>query len=78
MESGTVEQVSAEQPAALAAATLCEAFQITAAERPDAVALRTPGDGVSITLGGAYAQRVRGIAAGLASARRASAATRSR
>ena len=49
MESGTVEQVSAEQPAALSAATLCEAFQITAAERPDDVALRTPGDGVSIT-----------------------------
>ena len=66
MESGTVEQVSAEQPAALAAATLCEAFQITAAERPDDVALRTPGDGVSITwkeLG----DRVRRIAAGLAS-----------
>ncbi len=66
MESGTVEQVSAEQPAALAAATLCEAFQITAAERPGDVALRTPGDGVSITWED-YAKRVRRIAAGLAS-----------
>src|SRR6187431_3361573 len=65
MESRTVEQVSAEQPAALAAATLCEAFQITAAERPDAVALRTPGDGVSITWK-ELSSRVRNIAAGLA------------
>ena len=65
MESGTVEQVSAEQPAALAAATLCEAFQITAAERPGDVALRTPGGGVEITwkeLSG----RVERIAGGLA------------
>ena len=60
------EQASAEQPAALSAATLCEAFQITAAERPDAVALRTPGDGVSITWK-EYAERVPRIAAGLAS-----------
>jgi long-subunit acyl-CoA synthetase (AMP-forming) len=64
MESGTVEQVSAEQPAALAAATLCEAFQITAAERPDDVALRTPGDGVSVTWR-QLAERVQRIAAGL-------------
>ena len=66
MESGTVEQVSAEQPAALAAGTLCEAFQITAAERPGDVALRTPGDAVSITWD-EFAKRVRRIAAGLAS-----------
>src|SRR5688572_3704843 len=65
MESGTVEQVSAEQPAALAAATLCEAFQITAAERPDDIALRTPGDAVSITWK-ELATRARNIAAGLA------------
>ena len=65
MESGTVEQVSAEQPAALAAATLCEAFQITAAERPGDIALRTPGDAVSITWK-ELATRVRNIAAGLA------------
>jgi len=66
MESGTVEQVSADQPAALSAATLCEAFQITAAERPDEVALRTPGDAVSITWK-EFGSRVRRIAAGLAS-----------
>jgi long-subunit acyl-CoA synthetase (AMP-forming) len=66
MESGTVEQVSADQPAALSAATLCEAFQITAAERPAEVALRTPGDAVSITWK-ELAQRVQRIAAGLAS-----------
>jgi long-chain acyl-CoA synthetase len=66
MESGTVEQVPTEQPAALSAATLCEAFQITAAERPDDVALRTPGDAVSITWK-EFAGRVRRIAAGLAS-----------
>jgi len=36
-------------PAALRATTLCQAFQITAAERPDQIALRTPGDGVAIT-----------------------------
>ena len=66
MESGTVERASAGQPAALSAATLCEAFQITAAERPDEVALRTPGDGVSVTWA-EYAQRVPRIAAGLAS-----------
>jgi long-chain acyl-CoA synthetase len=46
--------------------TLCEAFQATAAERPDQVALRTPGDGVSITYR-EYAERVRRIAGGLAS-----------
>ena len=66
MESGTVDRTSAGQPAALSAATLCEAFQTTAAERPDAIALRTPGDGVSVTWA-EYAQRVPRIAAGLAS-----------
>ncbi|MFN8174400.1 MAG: AMP-dependent synthetase/ligase [Solirubrobacteraceae bacterium] len=53
------------RPAALDAATLCEAFQATAAERPDQVALRTPGGGVEITFA-EYAERVRAIAAGLA------------
>lgn len=48
-----------------AASTLCEAFQITAAERPAHVALRTPGDEVSITWA-SYAERVRRIAGGLA------------
>ena len=43
---------------------MCEAFQITAAERPDQVALRTIADGVSITFA-QYAERVRRLAAGL-------------
>jgi long-subunit acyl-CoA synthetase (AMP-forming) len=46
-------------------ATLCEAFQTTAAEHPDAVALRTVGDTVTITWR-QYQGRVRAIAAGLA------------
>src|SRR5437764_171622 len=65
MESATAEQVRAGRPAALDAATLCEAFQLTAAERASQVALRTPGDGVSFTFG-EYAARVRAIAGGLA------------
>lgn len=51
--------------AALAAPTLCAAFQATAAARPVQVALRTPDDGVSVTWA-QYAQRVARIAAGLA------------
>src|SRR4029079_1534338 len=64
MESGTAERAAPERPAALDAATLCEAFQVTATERADQEALRTPGGGVSITFG-EYADRVRRIAAGL-------------
>jgi long-subunit acyl-CoA synthetase (AMP-forming) len=60
-----VQAESVAAPRALGAATLCEAFQITAAERPDQVALRTPGDVVAITFG-EYARRVEEIAAGLA------------
>jgi long-chain acyl-CoA synthetase len=52
------------RPRALDAGTMCEAFQITAAEHPDQVALRTIGDGVSITFG-EYSQRVRRLAGGL-------------
>ncbi|HEY2771977.1 MAG TPA: long-chain fatty acid--CoA ligase [Solirubrobacteraceae bacterium] len=48
-------------PPALAATTMCEAFQITAAARPDRVALRTLGDEVSITFA-EYAHRVRKLA----------------
>ena len=66
MESGTVDRASLEQPPALGAATLCEAFQATAAERPDEVALRTPGDGMAVTWA-EYAARAERIAAGLAS-----------
>src|SRR5581483_3223312 len=58
----TSAEVSA-RPRALQAATMCEAFQITASERSDQVALRTLGDAVSITFG-EYAERVRRLAAG--------------
>jgi long-chain acyl-CoA synthetase len=51
-------------PRALGATTLCEAFQITAAELPDQVALRTVGGETEITFG-EYAERVRRLAAGL-------------
>ena len=44
---------------------MCEAFQITAAERPDDVALRTIADGISITWG-EYSARVKRLAGGLA------------
>src|SRR3954454_24831603 len=50
----------------LNASTMCEAFQLTAAMRPDTVALRTPDDSVSITWA-EYADRVERIAGGLAS-----------
>ena len=53
-------------PSAYDAATLCEAFQLTARECESAVALRTPGAEVEITWG-EYGERVRSIAAGLAS-----------
>ncbi|MDQ3826728.1 MAG: AMP-binding protein, partial [Actinomycetota bacterium] len=49
----------------LDAATVCEAFQITAATCPQRVALRTPGDAVVVTWE-QYAERVRRTAAGLA------------
>jgi long-chain acyl-CoA synthetase len=44
---------------------MCEAFQITSAQRPGDVALRTIADGISITWG-EYAQRVRQLAGALA------------
>ena len=43
---------------------MCEAFQITAAERGEQVALRTIDDGVSVTFE-EYAERVRRLAGGL-------------
>src|SRR3954449_12460874 len=52
--------------AALEEHTMCAAFQVTAAARADAVAIRTKGDELSITWA-EYAERVRRIAAGLAS-----------
>ena len=53
------------RPRALDAPTLCHAFQLTAAERPDEIALRNPGDAVAITWR-EYAARVERIASGLA------------
>ena len=61
----TVEPQTLADRATLRAATLCEAFQLTAAEYADQVALRTPGDGTSITFR-EYADRVERIAAGFA------------
>ena len=46
-------------------ATMCEAFQRTAAIDPDAVALRTPGGTQTLTWRD-YAEQVRQVAAGLA------------
>src|SRR4051812_31014853 len=54
-----------ERPRALGAATMCEAFQATAADHPDLIAMRTPGGATEITWG-EYAARVRSVAAGLA------------
>lgn len=65
MTSSPTINVDTDLPA-LAAGTLCSAFQRTAAARPTDVALRTPDDLVSITWA-EYAQRVQRIAAGLAS-----------
>ena len=65
MDLHAVAPAAATRPAALDAPTLCHAFQTTAAERPDEIALRNPGDQVAITWR-EYAQRVEAIAAGLA------------
>jgi long-chain acyl-CoA synthetase len=54
----------AQRPRALSARTMCEAFQITAAEHPERVALRTLGDAFSLTFA-EYAAAVRSLAAGL-------------
>jgi long-subunit acyl-CoA synthetase (AMP-forming) len=55
----------AGRPAGLQAATVAEAFQMTAQAHPDRCALRTKGDEFSITWR-EYADRVRATAAGLA------------
>ena len=44
---------------------MCAAFQVTAADRADAVAIRTKGDEFSITWG-EYADKVKRLASGLA------------
>src|SRR4051812_21075965 len=61
----STEPAAAAPAAPPSFATPPEAFQHTAAERGDEVALRTLGDAVSITWG-EYAERVRSVAAGLA------------
>ncbi len=63
MSTNTVER--SVEVCALDAATLCEAFQISATTHPQRVALRTPGDSVVLTWE-QYAERVRRTAAGLA------------
>jgi long-subunit acyl-CoA synthetase (AMP-forming) len=63
MESGTGRS-SASELAALEATTVCEAFQVTAEQNAERVALRTPGGAVELTFA-EYADRVRKIAAGL-------------
>src|SRR3954452_5847027 len=64
MHAAAPAPAAATRPAALDAPTLCHAFQLTVAERTDAIALRTPGDQVAVTWR-EYAQRVERIAAGL-------------
>ena len=63
MSTNTVER--SVEVCALDAATLCEAFQISAATHPEQVAVRTSGDVVVLTWA-QYAERVRRTAAGLA------------
>jgi long-subunit acyl-CoA synthetase (AMP-forming) len=65
MEAGTTERRTAK-PRALDAATLCEAFQATVEDNPDRPAIRTKDDEFSCTWG-EYGERVRSLAAGLAS-----------
>jgi long-chain acyl-CoA synthetase len=65
MEVKTAER-GTERPVALDARTACEAFQLTAEAHPDRVAIRTRDDEFSCTWG-EYAERVREVAAGLAS-----------
>lgn len=66
VENATAGRGVSEQPAAVRAPTLCAAFQMTVDEHGDRVALRTPGDEVGLTWAD-YAERVRQVAAGLAS-----------
>src|SRR5881398_3768779 len=64
MESA-LQQTRPDAPAALSAATVAEAFRITARERTDEVAIRTKGDAFTITWG-QLRERVDALAAGLA------------
>jgi long-subunit acyl-CoA synthetase (AMP-forming) len=64
IEDRTETAVAIEQPAALDARTMCEAFQLTAAARADVVAVRTIGDGRTLTFA-EYAAKVERLAGGL-------------
>src|SRR4051794_3145073 len=64
MDMHAAAPAPASRPPALDAPTLCQAVPLTGAGRPDAIALRNPGDQVGITWR-EYAQRVERIAAGL-------------
>ena len=66
MSTTTPSAVRAEPTRALDEDTVCAAFQRTAAEHPDDVALRMPGDPEGITWR-EYGERVRAIAEGLSS-----------
>ena len=66
MESTTATERQRSRPRGLEASTLCEAFQITAQDHADRTAIRTKGDEFTITWG-EYADKVRRLAAGLAS-----------
>jgi long-chain acyl-CoA synthetase len=63
---GTVQERARAAPKALQEETMCGAFQVTASEYGDRVAIRLPQDAFSITWA-EYADRVRNVAAGLAS-----------
>jgi long-chain acyl-CoA synthetase len=65
MDLHVAAPAAATRPAALDTPTLCHAFQVTAAERPDEIALRNPGDQLAITWR-EYAERVERLASGLA------------
>jgi long-subunit acyl-CoA synthetase (AMP-forming) len=61
----TIEATRSDRPVGLGASTLCEAFQLTAAEHPDRTALRLK-DGEYELSWSDYAQKVKKLAAGLA------------
>src|SRR5919201_537856 len=61
----TIEVTRSDRPVGLSASTLCEAFQLTAAEHPDRVALRLKDGEQEITWSD-YARKVKKLAAGFA------------
>ena len=65
MEATSAGASRTARPAGLDASTLAEAFQLTAQAHPERVALRTKDDEFSMTWG-EYADKVRGLTAGLA------------